>query len=201
MSLATQRRMGVEGAKNRDLLVDAAERVMLAEGYAAVTARRVAAEAGLKTQLVYYYFQTMDDLIRTLVQKNSARRLSLLEEVIASDYPLHRHWEQISDPATARLSAELLALAHHRESIRNEIVVAARAYRDRQVEALDAILAARGVDRKKYPAAALMAIVSGLARAIGQDRALGWDDGYLEASNIIEHALVFLGEAKPDSKE
>ena len=46
-----------------------------------------------------------------------------------------------------------------------------------------------------------MAIVSGLARAIGQDRALGWDDGYPEASNIIEHALVFLGEAKPDSKE
>ena len=42
--------------------MDAAEQLLLEEGYAAVTSRRVGARAGLKPQLVHYYFRTMDDL-------------------------------------------------------------------------------------------------------------------------------------------
>ncbi|EUA30299.1 bacterial regulatory s, tetR family protein [Mycobacterium xenopi 4042] len=44
------------------MLLDAAEQLMLEEGYAAVTSRRVAQKAALKPQLVHYYFRTMDDL-------------------------------------------------------------------------------------------------------------------------------------------
>ena len=56
------RRIGATDSQSRAQLLDAAEQLMLDEGYAAVTSRRVAARAGLKPQLVHYYFRTMDDL-------------------------------------------------------------------------------------------------------------------------------------------
>ena len=60
--MASARRIGAPDAKNRMVLLDAAEQLMIDEGYAAVTSRRVAEKAGLKPQLVHYYFRTMDDL-------------------------------------------------------------------------------------------------------------------------------------------
>ena len=55
------RRIGSEDSKTRSALLDAAQALMLEEGYAAVTSRRVAARADLKPQLVHYYFRTMDE--------------------------------------------------------------------------------------------------------------------------------------------
>ena len=46
----------------RRRLIEATARLMRDEGYAAATSRRVAAEAGVRQALVYYYFPTMDDL-------------------------------------------------------------------------------------------------------------------------------------------
>ena len=59
---SSPRRIGAEDSKRRAQLLEAAELLLLEEGYAAVTSRRVAAKAGLKPQLVHYYFRTMDDL-------------------------------------------------------------------------------------------------------------------------------------------
>src|SRR5579862_6922071 len=88
-----QRRIGADNAKNRELLVEATERVLSEEGYAAVTARRVAAKAGLKMQLVYYYFHSMDDLILAVVRKNSAKRLQRFAQTMASPEPFRALWE------------------------------------------------------------------------------------------------------------
>ena len=51
------RRLGAPESKTRARLLDAAEQLILREGYAAVTSRRVAAEAGIKPALVHYYFR------------------------------------------------------------------------------------------------------------------------------------------------
>ncbi|PWQ88856.1 TetR family transcriptional regulator, partial [Enterococcus faecium] len=60
MVAAPKTRGGDVNARQR--LIDATAKIMRDEGYAAATARRVAAEAGVKQALVYYYFPTMDDL-------------------------------------------------------------------------------------------------------------------------------------------
>ena len=50
---------------------------MIEEGYAAVTSRRLANKAGLKPQLVHYYFRTMEELFlevfRRRAEEGSAR--------------------------------------------------------------------------------------------------------------------------------
>ena len=69
--MASARRIGAPDAKNRVVLLDAAEQLLLEEGYAAVTSRRVAEKAGLKPQLVHYYFRTMEDLFLAVFRRRA----------------------------------------------------------------------------------------------------------------------------------
>jgi AcrR family transcriptional regulator len=185
-----QRRLGAENAKNRALLVDATERVLCEEGYPAVTARRVAEKAGLKVQLVYYYFQTMDDLILAVCRRNTARRLERFVQALASPQPMRALWELSSDPVNAILASELVALANHREAIRTEIVATAKQFRTLQIAAVSQFMAAKGLDQQTYPAAAIVAVTTALARSMVQDTALGMPDGYPEAAALVERGLA-----------
>lgn len=189
--------MGVDGAKNRGLFVEAAEQLLREEGYSAFTARQVAAKAGLKTQLIYYYFQTMDDLILAVVQRITTHRLARFEQAMASPQPLRALWELHSDPAGAVISSELQAIASHRETIRAEIIRSARHFRALQIEAVSRLLEGRGVDQQAYPAAAIVAITTAFARALVTDTALGVSDGYPEAVMLVERALRQFGEGPP----
>jgi AcrR family transcriptional regulator len=60
--MTSARRIGAPDAKNRGVLLDAAELLMLEEGYAAVSSLRLAEMAALKPQVVQYYFRSMDEL-------------------------------------------------------------------------------------------------------------------------------------------
>ena len=73
------RRIGAPDSKTRAQLMDAAELVLREEGYAAVTSRRVAARAGLKPQLVHYYFRTMDDLFLEVFRRRAEENLARFE--------------------------------------------------------------------------------------------------------------------------
>jgi AcrR family transcriptional regulator len=195
--MAAPRRLGLESAKNRARLVDATEQLLREEGYVAITARQVAAKAGLKTQLIYYYFQTMDDLILALVQRISEKRLERFEQVMASPQPLRALWDLNNDPASAVISTELQSIAAHREAVRAAIVRSARQFRALQIEAVARFLEARGVDQTVFPAAAVVTITSALARALVTDTALDVADGYAEAVSLVERGLLYLGQAAP----
>ncbi len=60
------RRGNVGDPTARSSLLDAAQQLMVEEGYAAVTARGVAAKANVNSALVFYYFETMDGLFIAL---------------------------------------------------------------------------------------------------------------------------------------
>jgi AcrR family transcriptional regulator len=187
-----QRRLGTESAKNRALLIEAAERLLSEEGYVAITARKVANKAGLKLPLVYYYFKTMDDLILEVARKNTAKRLKRFVRALATPEPLRAIWELSRDHTSAISTTEVLALANHRESIRTEVVAAARQFRALQIEAVDQLLTAKGVDKSLYPAAGIVTIVTALTRAMAQDSAIGAADGYAEAVSLIERGIDLL---------
>lgn len=91
--MAQQRRVGAETSETRAALLDGTERLMLDEGYAAVTYRRVAAAAGVTAPLVQYYFPTLDDLFLALLRRRSDRNLQKLTDSLLAhpDAPLPRH--------------------------------------------------------------------------------------------------------------
>ena len=96
--MASERRIGAPDAKNRTVLLDAAERLMLEEGYAAVTSRRVAEKAGLKPQLVHYYFRTMEDLYLAVFRRRAEQGLEAQAQALKSAQPLWALWRYSSDP-------------------------------------------------------------------------------------------------------
>jgi AcrR family transcriptional regulator len=197
----TKRRMGAETAENRGLLIEAAAKLMVDEGYAAISARKVAAKAGLKVQLVYYYFKDMDDLILAVVKRNSSKRLKKFVRLLAGPDPLRAVWAMNRDSTSAISTTELLALANHREAIRNEVVKTAKEFRQLQIEAVEQLLAERGVDSSEVPPAAVVTIISALSRAMAQDCALGVDEGYDQAVAVVERGLEWLGKQEKISAE
>lgn len=192
--MAQERRMGAESSKNRALFLDATEDILREEGYSSISARKIASRAGLKTQLLYYYFRTMDDIILAVVRRINERRLERFGEALASPDPLRAMWAMNSEPTNAALAAELTSIASHREAIRAEIVRSAQHFRALQVEAASRLLPRRSAE--DYPAAGVVLIAAALARALVTESALGLTEGHAEALMIVERVLAdFTGTA------
>ncbi len=127
--MASPRRIGAPDAKNRGVLLDAAEQLLIEEGYAAVTSRRVADRAGLKPQLVHYYFRTMEDLFLAVFHRRAEEGLTVLAAALQSRQPLWALWRFSTAPQATRLTMEFMGLANHRKALRAEIVYYAERFR------------------------------------------------------------------------
>jgi AcrR family transcriptional regulator len=62
------------------VLIEATERVLTKEGYAAATTNRIAEVAGVSIGTLYHYFPTKEALIEALVHQMWAAELALVEE-------------------------------------------------------------------------------------------------------------------------
>ncbi|MET0252071.1 MAG: TetR/AcrR family transcriptional regulator [Novosphingobium sp.] len=183
------RRLGAEGAHNRTRFVDAAEAILGEVGEQGISARLVAARAGLKTQLLYYYFLTMDDLLLAVVQRVNQRRLTRFEEALAAPDPLRALWDQMRDPTSAALASAITAVAKHREAVRSEITAAAETFRTMQGEAIARLLPPPGPGEIAYTPAGIVMIAAALARMLVNETSLGMGAGHAEALAIVEQLL------------
>jgi AcrR family transcriptional regulator len=194
--MASPRRIGAEDSETRAALLDAAQQLMLDEGYAAVTSRRVAAGAGLKPQLVHYYFRTMDDLFLALLRRGAEQNLERQARALASPQPLRALVEFSSEPAGVALTMEFAALANHRKAIRAEVAAYAEQFRALQIEALTSVLAEYGIDPEAFPPEAVLFVITAISRIIGLDERLGVTLGHAATRELVEHYLTqFEGEA------
>lgn len=196
--MASRRRIGAEDSATRATLLDAAQQLMLEQGYASVTSRRIAARAGLKPQLVHYYFRTMDDLFLALFRRGAERNLERQTRALASPHPLRALWEFSSEPAGVSLTTEFAALANHRKAIRSEIAAYAEKFRQQQVDALSRILEGYGVDTAEYPPVALLVLVSSITRAVAMEDSLGVHAGHEEMLELVERYLTRLEGPRRD---
>jgi AcrR family transcriptional regulator len=194
----SSRRIGSSDSKTRAQLVDAAERLLLEEGYAAVTSRKVAARAGLKPQLVHYYFRTMDDLYLEVFRRRADANLARAERVIAEDGSLHALWALSADPRGAAFTTEFAALANHRKAIRTEIARYAERFRAAQLGALETALEAAGLDKRQLPPIAILLLMTGLGQILGLEQSLGITTGHKETLAFIEQSVARLeGTGRP----
>jgi AcrR family transcriptional regulator len=180
-------------------LLDAAEHLLLEEGYAAVTSRRVAAKAGLKPQLVHYYFRTMDDLFLEVFRRRAEEDLPRFERAIAKDGSLRNLWRLNSDPRGAAFSIEFAALANHRKAIRAEIARYAERFRAAQVEAVRAALAGHGISEDQLPPIVAVLSMTGLSQVLVLEDALGVTAGHDTTLEFIERAIAQL-EHRPEPR-
>ena len=128
------RRMGAKDSLTRTKLLDAAERLMLEEGYAAVTSRRVGREAGISSQLVHYYFRTMDDLFLEVFRRRAEEGFGRFARAIEAQPSLRTIWSSMTDGRGSVFNLEFAALANHRKAIRAEMASYAERFRTMQLD-------------------------------------------------------------------
>jgi TetR/AcrR family transcriptional regulator len=193
------RRIGASDSKTRARLLDAAELVLLEEGYAAVTSRRVAARADLKPQLVHYYFRTMDDLFVEVFRRRAEENVARVERVVATDGSLQAIWQINADLRGARFNIEFVALANHRKAIRTEIARYAERFRATQLEAMTAALTALGVTEVEIPPIVALLLMTGVTQVLALEDALGVTAGHDATRAFIEQAIARVDQRSDDA--
>jgi TetR/AcrR family transcriptional regulator len=195
----TARRIGTETSKTRGALLDAAERLMLEEGYAAVTSRRIAGAAGLKPQLVHYYFRTMDDLFLALFRRRADQGLERQARAVCSAQPLWSLWDLSRDARGTALTMEFTALANHRKAIRAELSASAERYRAGLLEAFRQVLGRYDVDQAAYPPVVCAVLLTSISTFLVIEEAmLGMSTGHAETVAFVEDLIHRLeGERLP----
>lgn len=196
--MTSARRIGAPDAKNRGVLLDAAEQLMLEEGYAAVTSRRVAEKAALKPQLVHYYFRTMDDLFLAAFRRRAEKGLEAQAQVLQAPQPLWALWRFSIDPAATAITSEFIALANHRKALKAEIAYYAERFREEQRKALSTVLDRYGIDRAEVPALVWSVLMTSISRVLVIEQALGMSAGHAEIVKFVEHYLHRL-EGPPEA--
>lgn len=187
--MTSMRRMGTESSKTRAQLLDAAEALMRSAGYAAVTTRRLAAHAGLKPQLVHYYFRTMDHLFVDLFNRMAGQYLIRQRELLSAPNPLQELWNVSLDHDHGVLTMEFVALANHRKMLRTAIAEFGEQARRMQSEIIARILRDKGIDTEKWPPAALAFILECVPRSLVIETVLGQSTGHPEVLGLAARII------------
>jgi AcrR family transcriptional regulator len=187
--VATVRKKGDQDTAAKTRLMEATIEVILEEGYAAATSRKVAARAGVKQALVYYYFPTMDDLFLAVVRGGAEVTLARQRQALEQNDPLRALWMVSGDARATKLNTEFMALANHRKVIGAELKRSSERIRDIETAAVTMVLRAKGVDLEKYPPMVMSMILTGMARNLRNEEAVGVTAGHAALTAFVEGIL------------
>jgi AcrR family transcriptional regulator len=195
LSAEGKKRIRRDPETTRKLILDATETLMVEEGYAAVSSRRVAQELGLNAATVHYYYPTTDDMFVALHRRMTDRQLEELGKVLAAADPLEAFWRFQSSSAQTALGVEFLALANHRKAIRDIIAGSTNDARDVQAQRLRQAIGDLAVDPEILPPIVLATVLVAVGRLLANEERVGITGGHQEVRKFISWALQKL--AKP----
>lgn len=190
---AATKKLGLESSASRTALLDAAEQLLREQGFAAITSRIIAAKAGLKPQLIHYYFNSMDDLYVEVFRRGAEANLKLLNDAMAAEHPIREMWRLSTDPKSARFVTEFVTIANHIDAVRAEISRYARVRREIQAEIIARQLAAKRVEPAVPPVVTAF-LLENIAKGFLLESALGLTLGHAETKVFADACLKLLEE-------
>ncbi|MGW5382396.1 TetR/AcrR family transcriptional regulator [Nocardia sp. NPDC003963] len=191
--MPAKRATRTDEAGTRLRLMEATARIIREEGYAAATSRRVATAAGVKSALVYYYFPTMDDLFVAVMRAGAERALGRMRRALTAEDPLQVLWEINTDDRFTQLNTEFMALANHRKAVGAELKSYAERVRDIETAAVTIVLRAHGVDLERFPPVVVSMLLTGAARILCNEDAVGVRQGHAELRAFVEELMGHYG--------
>jgi AcrR family transcriptional regulator len=198
--MTSTKRLGTQKSATRAALIDAAEKLMLEEGFAGVTTRRLAEKSGIKFQLIYYYFNTLEDLLLEVVARHVQRNGETIEQVLAEGDPLRAVWRFQSSPLSGGgIIGELAVLAKQYPRVRAAIAKDAEQLRAREVEAVTDYLNARRIDLG-MSALDFTVLLDSVARTLRMEGAYGMSMGHTNLEALVEGWLSRIEGAEPGSR-
>ena len=174
-----------------EALLDAAERLLVESGYASVTTRRLAEEAGVNHGLVHYYFGSIENVLLRTLERFTSRLIERQRMLYAAEGPFVGKWRTAmsyleADARYQKIWLELQALAWNRPELRERIAHVTGEWRAVLTEAFAQARAELELD---IPLPALVALVATFNQGIMLERLIGVDAGHAELLAWIEEVL------------
>jgi AcrR family transcriptional regulator len=173
-------------------LLDAAERLLVDVGYAGITTRRLAEEAGVNHGLVHYYFGSIENLLVRALERFTERLIERQRELYAADVPFIDKWRTAmrylldEDVTYEKIWLELQALAWNHPELRDQLAKVNTEWRAVLTDAFAQALREHDVD---MPVDALVSLVMTFNIGIMVERLGGIETGHRELLDWIDRRL------------
>ena len=179
--------------QTEEAFLDAAEHLLVSVGYAGITTRALAEQAGANHGLVHYYFGSMENLLARVLERFTERTIERQRAMYAApDVPFIEKWRTAmrylqADREYQKVWCELQALAWNRPELRERVAHVNTEWRAVLTEAFADPHERYGID---MPLDALVSLVITFNEGVilerlsgieaGQAELLQWIDGWLE---------------------
>ena len=202
---ASARSEGSSGARerNRAALLDAAERLLVEVGHAAITTRALATEAGVNNGLVHYYFGSMEEVFVQVLERFTEGLIERQREMYAADRPFLEKWrtawgyqDDDLEGGYSKLWLELQAMAWNRPELRERVAQVNDEWRAVLTEAFGKALRDEYDVADRFPPEVMVAFTMTFAQGFVLERLQGITTGHDELLAWIDAWLVSLEEGK-----
>jgi AcrR family transcriptional regulator len=183
-------------------LMDAAERLLYDVGYAGVTTRAVAEEAGVKHGLVHYYFGSMDELLTQTLERFVDQLAEALEALyedpglsFADKWRLgSQFW--VDEPASRfpKILLELLAMGWNMRSLQPRLTQVHARFRRIFERHFGQALRDYGLDETEFPLKVIVAAVTSFQLGLIVEGLSGVHEGHQELLDWIQRWIDGLEE-------
>jgi AcrR family transcriptional regulator len=184
--------------------LDAAERLLVRVGYAGVTTRALAAEAGANQGLVHYYFGSIEEVMIRVLDRFTERLIARQRAMYAADVPFLEKWrtawrfqEEDLEAGYPKIWFELQALAWNRPDLRERVAAVTAEWRAVLREAFGRALREYGIEGE-VPVEAVTAMVETFALGYMLERLSGIREGHAALLKWVDGWIESLERGGPD---
>jgi AcrR family transcriptional regulator len=201
--LARERAVSPSRARAVEGFLDAAERLLIEDGHAGITTRRLAHEAGLNQGLVHYYFGSLDEVLLQALERFTQRLIARQRAMYEAQTPFIEKWRTAMGFLDRDLAAgypkiwlELQALGWNRPEIAERIALVNSEWRRVLTDAFGKAAEEYGLEPSDFPVDAMVSLVMTFNQGIQLERLSGITEGHESLLAWIERWLQSLEERR-----
>lgn len=186
-----------------EAFLDAAERLLVEVGFAGISTRRLAAEAGANQGLIHYYFGSLDELYVQVLERFTQRLVARQRAMYASEAPFIEKWRtawryqaEDLDAGYSKIWLELQALSWNRPELRPRVARVNAEWRDVIRAAFSAAAQEYGLGDEDVPVEVLVTLMMTFGIGYALERIEGIEEGHDELLDWIERWILSLEERR-----
>ena len=188
-------------------IMDAAERLLAEVGYAGITTRKLADEAGVNAGLIHYYFGSMEEVLLQVLERFTTRLTERQAAMYAGDAPFVEKWRTamrylFEDRASGyqKIVFELFAMSWNKPEIRVRMARIDERWTEIVAGAVADGMRELGIDTHRFPVKAVTCLIVSFNKGIMLDGLTGLDYGHAELLDMIDPFLVQLDRERKEEK-
>jgi AcrR family transcriptional regulator len=183
--------------KARQALLDAAQRLLITKGYARLTTRELAAEAGVNIGLIHYYFGSLEEVLFQALERYSDALQERQRALYAGPEPFLEKWRTATRYLQEDLAAgypkvgfELAALGWNHPRFRERVAGVLGKWREIVTAALADAHAEHGLDERRFPVEGIASLIMTSQLGFMFESLLGIDEGHADLQSMMDAWIV-----------